>query len=86
MFQQSNTLKWLPQIRVLGDEVDKGQEAAETDDNFLKKIEATMLTQVRNRRIPRGVASEGQDCLAVVQLTSNCLGGRPGGNLTDVCL
>ena len=37
------------QIRVLGDE--GGKEAAEaqseTDDVFLKKIEATMLTQVR---------------------------------------
>jgi hypothetical protein len=39
------------QIRVLGDEGSKDAESA-CDDAFLKKIEATMLTQARAPRPP----------------------------------
>lgn len=40
-------MRSLPQIRVLNDEGGKDAEAqSESDDVFLRKIEATMLTQV----------------------------------------
>ena len=41
------------QIRVLNDEGGKDAEAqSETDDVFLRKIEATMLSQVRMQQSP----------------------------------
>ncbi len=51
------------QIRVLGDEGGKDAESA-CDDAFLKKIEATMLTQARAPRPRRPPRPPGCRCAA----------------------